>query len=383
MTDSGYQQDTLRIAIIGGGVIGMCCALSLSDRGAKVTLIDRGLPGKGASWAAAGMLAPAFEAAAEPNAHPQLFELCMEAAQVWKSFAPRLRDLTDRSLDYGDAGALACAATPEQGELLMALAQACVDRGVPHTCLETEDAIKLEPSLSENVIGALELPTDQQVDNWAVIDALQAALRRGGVEVLSGTDVSSIDGNPGDLRVDALPDKVFDCILWTTGQKAGEPVLYNGKSVTIAPQGSVSPVKGQMFSIAPSYTSPRRVLRFGSGYVAPKPSRIVVGSTVEWGVSDEQAELDVIEQLRQRASLICPSLGAGEVTQIWAGVRPGTADHAPMFGATDLPGVYVATGHYRNGILLAPLTGEVMAELILKGTRTALSAAFSPSRFKG
>ena len=380
MNDSGSKSG-MHIAVIGGGVIGMCCALSLSDRGAEVTLLERGQPGRGASWAAAGMLAPAFEAAAESHAHPRLFDLCMEGARHWQSFAPRLRELTDRSLDYGHAGALACAATPEQGELLMKLAQACADRGVPHSCLEADEALNLEPNLSSDLIAALELPTDQQVDNWAVIDALQAALKRAGVQVLGGSDVSSIDGDPGELRVDTAPDRTFDRILWTTGQKASASILYNGTASHIAPAGAVIPVKGQMFSLAPTKHSPRRVLRFGSGYVAPKPSRIVVGATVEWGVDDEQAELQVIDTLRQQAAQVCPSLADGEITHIWAGVRPGTADHAPIFGASRLPGVYIATGHYRNGILLAPLTGEIMADLLLNGTRTVLAAAFSPERF--
>ena len=361
----------------------MCCALSLADRGARVTLFERNAPGRGASWAAAGMLAPAFEAAGEPGVHPALFDLCLAGAEVWKSFSSRLTALTGRALDYGDAGALACAITQEQGERIMALASACEARGVPHICLEPEDARRREPSLSAELAGALELPTDQQIDNWGVVEALGAALADAEVRVLSGLSVTAIDGEPGNMHLDAAPDDVFDAVVWTVGESARLPAHYEGEITYLVPEGAIVPVKGQLFSLAPRKAGPRRVLRFGPGYVAPKASRIIVGSTSEWNVDDTHAELNVIEALRREAAQICPILAEGQITRIWAGVRPGTRDHGPILGASSIPGVYQATGHYRNGILLAPVTGELMAELVLEGRTGGFLEKFGMSRFDG
>lgn len=363
---------------MGAGVIGLCSALSLADRGAAVTLIERAEPGRGASWAAAGMLAPAFEAAVEPGAHPRLFDLCIAGAEMWRAFAPRLQALTGRTLDYGDPGAIACAATEEQGAHLMAVANACEAMGLPHTRLEAEDARRLEPSLSPDLLGALELPTDQQVDNWAVLEGLAVALKRAGVSIITGTEVAAIEGAAGDFHLDAAPNQTFDVIIWTVGESARKPVHYEGEPMNLLGRETILPVKGQMFSLAPGAAGPGRVLRFGSGYIAPKSTRIVVGSTSEWGVDDTHAELDIINQLRRQAAQVCPVLGAGEITHIWAGVRPGTRHHGPVIGGTPLPGVFQATGHYRNGILLAPITAELIADLVLEGRRSELLDAFDP-----
>ena len=379
LTSSSFSE--LRVAVIGAGVIGMCCALSLADRGVRVTLIERNIPGRGASWASAGMLAPAFEAAAEEGVHPSLFELCMEGAEIWKSFAPRLQALTGRTLDYGDPGAIACAYTQEQGEHLFKVASACESRGVPHTRLETLEAQKLEPALSNDLLGALELPTDQQVDNWAVLEGLGVALERAGVEVRSGAGVSALDGHSSAFRLDAAPGQEFDRVVWAIGESARSKLIYEGEEISLAEDGAVLPVKGQMLSISPSNTAPKRVLRFGSGYVAPKASRIVIGSTSEWGRDGTDVELDVIDLLRRNAAQICPVLAQGQITQIWAGVRPGTPDHAPLIGKTALDGVYIATGHYRNGILLGPITGELITDLIVDNRSTELVEAFSVKRF--
>ena len=135
-----------------------------------------------------------------------------------------------------------------------------------------------------------------------------------------------------------------------------------------------------LLATTPVVEAPSRVLRFGTGYVAPKSSRIVIGSTSEWREDDTRVTEAAIADLKERAAMICPVLGKAETTMKWAGVRPGTTNHAPVIGWTHVPGIALAAGHYRNGILLAPLTGEVVGDLVFGGEHSHWGQVFSPQR---
>ncbi|MEM6625744.1 MAG: glycine oxidase ThiO [Pseudomonadota bacterium] len=369
-----------RIAIVGGGVIGLSAALVLAEQGASVSVYDAApRAGAGASDAAAGMLAPAYEAAAEPDAHDDLFDLCRRSADIWPEFAARLTSRTGIDLGLGRQGALACALTSADLRPLERLEQACAARGVDAQLLSAREACAEERALSERLVGALYLPTDTQVDNRALIRALLAALGQLDIPVITSFAVTRLERAEGAWRT---PDGwEHDAVVWTTGAQAGARTTIDGASASITPPEAIIPVKGQMLSVAPSETTPRRVLRFGSGYIAPQKDRVVIGASSHWGVDNRDIEADVTDALRRRAGLVCPGLASADIQSRWAGVRPGTPDHAPLIGWTRFPGLYLAAGHYRNGVLLAPLTAQIIADALLERPTEALFAAFSPDRF--
>ncbi len=366
------------VAIAGGGIIGLACAAELARRGARVTLFDAGPIARGASWAAAGMLAPAFEATDQPGAHPLLYDLCIAGAQVWPQFLDQLTPHRRDSFAYGGPGAIACAADDLEMAALERLASACAARGAEHRWLTQSEALGIEPALSKRLTGALLMPTDQQVDNWAVVDALTELVRSRGVELRDHTPVTRLARRGEGWRVNNAIN--VDHIVWTTGKSAGANVEVDGQPVCLTPHNAVRPVKGQLVALAPLAGGPTHVLRFGAGYVAPKSSRIVVGATSEWEVDDAQAMPDAAAALVARASRIAPVLERARMDMTWAGVRPGVVDHAPLIGWSATPGVYLATGHYRNGILLAPLTARFVASALLDGRDDPLAAVFAPDR---
>lgn len=368
-----------RILVVGAGLVGMSVALRLAQSGAQIVLADAAKPATGASWAAAGMLAPAYEAADEPNAHNDLFELCMAGADTWRDFAPWLQAYSDTSLDFFGIGSLACAVNQHQLEKLTKLEQACLKREVPVRHLSAAKARSLEASLSPNLEGALLLPTDQQIDNWAAIGAMMAALAKAGVQILENTPVLELSRHQAGWHVSGLGS--FDNIVWTAGVGSQHSVKIDGTETRLVPEGSIVPVKGQMLAVSPLETGPQKVLRFGSGYVAPKSTRIVIGATSEWGQEDKNVVAGDIDALVEAAAEICPVLANAEIKMSWAGVRPGTPDHAPMIGWSNVDGIAVAAGHYRNGILLAPLTGDIITRLIMDQELTPLEQLFAVSRF--
>ena len=137
---------------------------------------------------------------------------------------------------------------------------------------------------------------------------------------------------------------------------------------------------GQMLSVAHGYGSPETTLRCGSIYIAPKADRVIIGATMEPGIATDAPAPEAIAALHARAARLCPVLAELPVIETWAGIRPGTPDHAPMIGETSTPGLFVAAGHYRNGILLAPITARIIADMMLGKSLSALHASFTPDR---
>lgn len=348
-------------AIVGAGVIGLFCALSLIERGVAVTLVDRRAPGWGASRAAAGMLAPAFEAASEAGAHPGLFELCRAGAQMWPAIASRLGETSGIDVAYRPGPSLAVASDVSQLHRIERLRRGLVARRVPFQPLDREGLIHHAPQLAPGLPAGLLLPTDGQVDNRALIAALTKLLAQRGARFQTGIDVRGFSiteagvALPGGIRADL----VIDARGWQV-------------------PGMV-PVKGTALSLAPHPDLPDRVVRFGGGYLVPKPGRVVLGASAEAGRSDGVIEESIIGRLLGQAERVCPAVREAAIGERWSGIRPKTADLGPVIGWV-APRHYVLGGHYRNGILLAPLTAEMAAGHILTGQRSALAASFDPAR---
>ncbi|HPE48630.1 MAG TPA: FAD-dependent oxidoreductase [Hyphomonas sp.] len=369
-----------RVAILGAGIIGLAAAFELAvRRGVPVTVYDPAPFGRGASWAAAGMLAPAFEAAAETGAHPHLFELCHHGAELWPAFAADVGAASGTPLGFSAGPSLALAFDRDQTAALHHLARALDERGIAHEELRPGAAHELEPAIAPDLVAALHLPTDGQVDNRAVVSALIAALRACPHAALVNEAAPLADEGNG------LTVPGHDLILAAAGWKtAAIEVRQDGELYSLVNWDTsldeIDCYGGQMLSVGVGPDMPAMTLRCGGIYVAPKAERVIIGATMEPGIATEAPEPDKIAALRADAARLCPAIADAPELETWAGIRPGTPDRAPLIGATAAPGLYVAAGHYRNGILLAPITAHIIADLILGQPVHALAGEFSPHR---
>jgi glycine oxidase len=374
------SSSTPRIGIIGAGIIGLSVAYELAvRRGVRVTVHDVRPPGRGASWAAAGMLAPAFEAAAEPGVHPRLFELCLEGAALWPEFASELAARTGASVGLDEAASLAVALDDTEAARLERIARTLALKGIAHDRLTGDSMRALEPALSADVRGGLELSTDFRVHNRLTVTALLKALH----------DCPNVDFADGPAALRSVGGQLVlaghDAIVVAAGwESAAVKVEENGQLYSLlnweTGLDQIDCHGGQMLSVKAGEGAPVRVVRAGHIYLVPRGGEVVIGATMEPGRVIDAPEPDVIDALRKAGGRLCPGLADAPVVESWTGVRPGTPDHAPFIGPASTPGLFVAAGHYRNGILLAPVTARIIADQILGAGTGDLAAAFSLHR---
>ena len=271
---------------------------------------------------------------------------------------------------------LAIAKTPQQAALLEAVQARLAGTSIaPQLC--TDQLSELEPAVRTNLLAAALLPSDGQADNRRTLEALVACV--------SNHPNISVHAHEPSLKLspNGLDQTGHDATLVAAGwQSARVQVDRAGRTVSVSTLdpvfNDVEAFGGQMLAVAPVEGSPRMTVRCGHLYIVPKSDRIIIGATTEPGRTIEQPDTATIESLHREAAEICPALGNATVLEAWAGIRPGTKDHAPILGETRCPGLFVATGHYRNGILLAPITAQIMADLILAGQASDLATAFAP-----
>jgi glycine oxidase len=364
--------------VVGGGVIGLGIAWRAAQVGLSVTVVDQ-TPGRGASWAAAGMLAPVTEV---HYGERPLLALNLEAAARWPSFAAEVEDAAGRPVGYRPAGTLAVARDTDDNAALEDLYQFQLRCGLRVERLRSRECRQLEPGLAPSIRGGVLAPGDHQVDNRALVEALLVACQR--------AEVRLVEGRVAELAVEE--DRVTGVVLGD-GERlaAGAAVLaagcwsggLGGAAAEVVP---VRPVKGQLLYLRGPADRPlcQRNVRGLEVYVVPRgDGRVVVGATVEEQGFDTRVTAGAVGDLLRAALELLPDVAELELAETVVGLRPGSPDNAPMLGPAGPEGLVVATGHYRNGILLTPVTADAIAELLATGRVPELIAPFTPGRFAG
>ncbi|MDP3738568.1 MAG: FAD-dependent oxidoreductase [Hyphomonadaceae bacterium] len=375
---SARRNSAVRVAVIGGGVIGLSCALELKRRGAEVVVYERGMEiGAGVTSRSAGMLGAAFEWSLEAD-ELAMAALARQAGEMWPDFAARVERLGGGGVELSAEGALVVARTPAELDWLGGMAAACQARDLPVRRLAAAELKREEPALTGKVLGGLELPGDRQVDPQKLLLRLGAALGKSGVGIRMGRAIERVQIASGFQMQDG--DK-FERVVLATG--AGSKPRFVSWQGDVLETGlpDIVPVKGQMLALAPVAGAPKHVVHARDVYIAPKARWVLVGATTERGKADTGVDPDQIARLKAAAVALAGRLADAPEVTAWAGVRPGTPDDKPLIGETAIPGVFAAMGHYRNGILLAPVTADVIADQVLDGKVSGLAKPFSPGRF--
>jgi glycine oxidase len=352
---------TWDIIIVGGGIIGLSLAIALRKRGASVLIIERGEPGQEASHAAAGMLADS------PLDIPAALQtLATASARMYPEFVHELQDESGMNVDLRDQGTIFFM-TPEHVREHPSM----IADGLPPTPLA-----ELEPAL-----GPVDLPgiylKERSVDPRALTAAALKAARHRGVDISSGTAVTEVQMVCGSVSGVATDKTRYSApvVVNCAGAWAGQVMPH---------QFPTRPVKGQMMSlIGPSRDLLRHVIRGPEIYLVPRSDgRIVIGATMEEAGYDKRTDPSTIQHMRQAAVQLVPALAQAQTHEAWAGLRPGSPDNLPILGITPTQGYFVATGHFRDGILLAPVTARIMAQLVTGDPTEYDVAPFSPGRFQ-
>jgi glycine oxidase len=360
------------VVIIGGGIIGCSIAWRLAQAGLQVTLIERGNIGEQASWAAAGLLAPHSEAGHRDD----FFNLSVGSLALWPGFARELEEESGIDVEYRTDGAiyLAVDETERQqidGWLALKGNSESDPRAVP-----AAELASLEPEISAGLADGIFFPGDHQVDNRLVMRALSAVIRDRGAEVLEGRAVDALSVTSG--RIDGLivDGERIDCgkVVIAAGCWSSSLAATAGLNLPLVP------ARGQMLAVrGPNLT---RVVHGAGCYLVPRcDGRLLIGATVEYAGFERAVTVAGLRSLFDAAVRLVPSIESSVVVESWSGLRPDTPDHLPILGASGIRGLTLATGHFRNGILLAPITAQLVAEAVLSGRFSGELAPFSLHRF--
>ena len=365
------------VAIVGGGVIGLAIGWRLARGGVDVSLFERDKAGRGASWVAAGMLAPLSEVGFEEE---DFLTLGRESLRLFPHFLDELREDANDEIALDTRGTLIIGLDRDDTERLRRLHGFREDLGLPVEWLTGTEAREIEPFLSPRTNSAIWIPDDHQIDNRRLVEALKAAFRKRGGKLYENCFVSSIHSTDGRVRSIQTEKGSVDaeCVViaagcWSKG--------IGGIPKELLPP--VRPVKGQIITLGADdpYTF-SHVVRAPDAYLLPKgDGRVLLGASEEEMGFDTTITAGPIYRLLERGWKAVPSIYDLPIREIVAGLRPGSRDHNPVVGKTPIEGLYYATGHYRHGILLTPATSRELSDLILEGRSSKLFEPFRPSRF--
>ncbi len=365
------------VLIIGGGVIGLAIARELHRRGVrKIAVVDKGEAGGEASWAAAGMLSPNIEADIGSVMH----RFCRESLRSYPQFAEELLDETGIDIELDRSGTLWIALDDDYAETIRSYCGRFGDSGT-EGIIKTKDEIKAtEPGLSTTLTLGVEFPSDWQVENRKLLAALKRSAETKGIDLIEHIRVSDVlvkNGrvcgvltNSGSLYADRI---VLATGAWSSLIKiGGSPMPFR-----------VRPIRGQMIWFNCGRRMLRQVIYGPRCYLVPRADgRLLVGSTTEDRGFENIVTEDAVESLANSARELCPALNDLELAGSWSGLRPCSEDEMPIIGGIEgYDGLFAATAHYRNGILLAPITARIVTDFLTSGKGSEYLDHFSPARF--
>jgi glycine oxidase len=361
------------VIVVGAGLIGLAIAFELAERGAGVRVYDRAEPARAASWAGAGMLAPYTERIADEA----LLAFCAASLRAYPAFVGRIREAAGIDPRLRLDGVLYAAFESKGMDELRRHAGALRERGVECDVLDRGSALSAEPWLGAGLVGALLKKNEGYVDNRRLGRALVAACHARGVRIERSLSIAVECDSRRALGV--RTDRGFVGARAVVNACGAWAAQLPGLPPSCVPP--VEPVKGQMIALSVPAGFVRRATWVPGAYLVPRDDgRLLVGATVESAGFDERVTAEGVHELLHAALSAAPSLGSFTMTESWSGLRPGTADGLPCLGRTPLEGFFLATGHYRNGILLAPATARSIADAIELGDVSAIDA-FGIARF--
>jgi glycine oxidase len=372
-----HRIDTTAL-IIGGGVIGLSIARELHKKGvSQITIVEKGSCGKEASWAAAGMLGPQAEA----DESDAFLDLCCASRDKFPKLADELLDETGIDIELDRSGTLYLAFSDEDTKHLQKRFEWQSRAGLSVERLSADDARKAEPLISPDIRDALFFPDDWQVENRKLLTALWRYAEINGIRIIENCGVNNLIVENGSVT-----GAETDCVKFA----ADKTVLATGAWTSLIKLGAVEmpikvePVRGQIIAFRPEKRLFKHVIYSRDGYIVPRfDNRILAGSTTEHTSFDNSVTDDAANDLKKMAAEIAPCIAELDIADHWSGLRPFAGDPLPIIGGiAGIDDLFIATAHYRNGILLAPITANIVADEIIDNTDAANIRTFAPDRFK-
>ena len=355
------------VVVIGGGIIGLSIARELAGR-KSVLLLDRGATGQGTSHAAAGMLSPLSEA----DDQDPFFQLCRTSLAMYDRFIQELKGESGLDVGYSTEGLLFLASSEDEAATLRRRHEWQRKAGFNIELLSRDAVHKMEPLVTAPIVNALFMPDERSVAPRRLVNAVRESCVQRGVEIRTGVHVDAIAPNTvcsGHTRIDA------SSIIIASG-------VWSAEFEGLKPRIPVSPRKGQILSLAMPTGAFRHMIRWEHSYFVPRSTgELVVGATNEDVGFDSSVTPAGLGRLLMDAQAISSHVGCYPILETWTGLRPATPDGLPILGPSQIPGVFYATGHYRNGVLLAPITAAIMAHLLEDRKPGVDIGPYSPSRF--
>ena len=364
------------VVIIGGGIVGCACAYELTKHGASVTLLEYGKTGMQATNAAAGMLAPMIEA----DIPGPMFRFGMRALGEYSAIVAELEERGGFAVEYRPDGILKVAFDDGQAQVMQARLSWQHQLGIPLHWLDGDGCHQAEPRLSDHVVAGLFSPTEGSVSNQLLALAFERAALAHGATIRQREPFVGFTTAGGLVTGVRTPSGVVPCdaVVIAAGARSGQ-IAARLKGAVLP----VRPIRGQMLALGGMSTPIRHIVWGPDGYLVPRANGLVfAGATVEDVGFRRRTTQSGLRSIRRMADRLVPQLAAAKQHFDWAGLRPGTPDDLPIIGPLPpFANAVAATGHYRNGILLGPLTGKLVAQGIVDGDWSGVPDEFAPSRF--
>jgi glycine oxidase len=372
------RDQTFDAIIVGAGVIGLACAWRAAQAGARPLVLDRSDPPDGATQVAAGMLAPVGELQFREEA---LLEMTLASAAAFPGFVAELEAATEQPAGYVRSGALHVALDRDEAAELRRRFELQRSRGLEAEWLGPRACRRLEPGLAPSFQGGVLVPGEAAVDPRALCAALSSAIEAAGGELRYGVEIAGLLLGGETVRGVRMADgaeALAPAVILATGAWSGNAAWLPAEA-----RPPVRPVKGQILELRGPATDPvcERIVASERVYLVPRPDgRLVVGATVEERGFDATVTAGGVHELLREAYRLLPDVAELELVRAGAGLRPGTPDNLPLIGRGAFDGLLLATGHFRNGVLLAPLTGDAIAGLLAGEEPTPAALPADPGR---